>query len=315
MYFDSIRATFNAQEIKTKFDFVYLYQNALPDGLVSTIGRSGNNFSPAGAFKPYWVTEQNEQGVILYASNTSVKNMQIDGYFIYKGDDRREPIIAIGDNANIYTLGGKVTGNPLEHWKYSLEGAYQFGSKFDPTLLHDDRALAVTRDIDAFGVNSSVSYLFNDSFSNQTSLAFEYLSGDNPHTTGKDEMFDVLWGRWPRWSELYIYSYPNETSGKIAQWNNLLRLGPSWSLVPLKDTTFSATYNALFAPETTPTREMAAPLFNGGHFRGHYLQAVLKHKFNSHISAHLWSEFVWMGDYYKHEDLMTFLRAEVAFTF
>ena len=197
-----------------------------------------------------------------------------------------------------------------------MEGAYQFGSKFDPTLLHDDRALAATRDIDAFGVNSSVSYLFNDSLSNQASLVFEYLSGDNPHT-GKDEMFDVLWGRWPRWSELYIYSYPNETSGKIAQWNNLLRCGPSWNLVPLKDTTFSTTYNALFAPEAKPTREMVTTLFptRGGNFRGHYLQAVLKHKFNSHISAHLWSEFVWMGDYYVHRDQMTFLRAEVALAF
>ena len=48
-----------------------------------------------------------------------------------------------------------------------------------------------------------------------------------PDTTGKDEMFDVLWGRWPRWSELYIYSYAAETGGKIAQMNNVMRFGPA----------------------------------------------------------------------------------------
>ena len=31
MYFDSIRANYDAKEIKTKFDVVYIYQNALPD--------------------------------------------------------------------------------------------------------------------------------------------------------------------------------------------------------------------------------------------------------------------------------------------
>lgn len=52
-----------------------------------------------------------------------------------------------------------------------------------------------------------------------------------------------------------------------------------------------------------------------GNFRGHYIQAVLKHQFTPRISGHLWSEFVWQGDYYTQRDLLTFLRAEVFFTF
>jgi hypothetical protein len=72
----------------------------------------------------------------------------------------------------------------------------------------------------------------------------------------------------------------------------------------------------MFSPVDTPTRQQNTTLFtDSGSFRGHYLQTVLKHKFNDHVSAHLWSEFVWMGDYYTHKDLMTFLRAEVLFTF
>ena len=143
----------------------------------------------------------------------------------------------------------------------------------------------------------------------------EYLSGDNPKT-GKDEMFDLLWGRWPRWSELYIYSYIPETSGKVGQMNNIGRVGPSWSCNPIKGMPASVMYNALFAPEETPTRTVAPTLFsNNGNFRGHYLQAVLKHQFTKNISGHLWGEWIWEGDYYAQRDLMTFLRAEVMFTF
>jgi len=104
--------------------------------------------------------------------------------------------------------------------------------------------------------------------------------------------------------------------------NNLARFGPSWSFNPIKNTTFSATYNALFALEDTPTRDQSGTspanpeeFSDNGNFRGHFLQTVLKHKFNDHISAHLWAEFEWMGNYYAHHDMMTFLRAEVMLTF
>jgi len=65
----------------------------------STLGRSSENHAPGGAAKPYYLTEQNEQGVILYLSNKSVENVQIDGYFIYKRDAKE---LANGDNADIY---------------------------------------------------------------------------------------------------------------------------------------------------------------------------------------------------------------------
>ena len=317
-FLDSIRLSLDAKDIKTKFDLVYIYQNALPDEWIPTIGRSSKN-TVAGVPRPYSLTEQNEQGVIFYVSNKSLKNAQIDGYFIYKHDSRELPLLTAGDNADIYTIGAKITGQPAPHWAYSLEGAYQFGNKQDFTVLTNYvNSSSDWRDISAYGANAKLTYLFKDKRNNQTSIIFEYLSGDDPNTRDSDEMFDVLWGRWPRWSELYIYSYVYETSGKIAQLNNVMRVGASWSLSPMKNTTFSAMYNALFAPQEIPTRRIApaAGLFSyDGNFRGHYVQAVLKHQFSKRVSGHLWSEFVWQGDYYAQRDLMTFLRAEVMFTF
>jgi hypothetical protein len=324
-FLDSLRASFEAKEIKTKFDLAYVYQNPFPDEWIPTLGRSSDNHNPpppaipsATGYRPYLLTEQKEQGIVLYGSNKSMKDTQIDGYFIFKNDQRvHTDRIPNGDNANIFTLGTKITGTPQEHLAYSVEGAYQFGSKQDPTV----RAAYVDtpntwHDLSAWGANGKLTYLCKDELKNQFSLLAEYLSGDNPDTKGKDEMFDVLWGRWPRYSELYIYSYVNETSGKIAQMNNIIRIGPNWTCSPIKNMTFSATYNAWFAPHDTPTRNVAPTLFSTqSTFRGHYLQTFLKHQFNPHVSAHLWGELVWMGDYYVHHDLMTFLRAEVMLTF
>jgi hypothetical protein len=314
-FLDSIRANYDIKDLQTKVDVVGLYQSARPDAWMPTFGASGEA-TPV----PYNLTEQNEAGAIVYFSNKSAKNVQVDGYFIYKHDSKE---FANGDNADIYTLGTKISGAPAEHWTYSAEGAYQFGSKQDGTV----RGAYVNsptgwRTIAAYGFNTKLTYLCKDELKNQFSLIFEFLSGDDPSTKGKDEMFDILWGRYPRWSELYIYSYIGETSKKNGQMNNLIRFGPSWSFNPIKNMTFSAAYNAMFAVEDTPTRDQTGTSatnpeeFSGnGNFRGHYLQTVLKHKFNDHISAHLWSEFVWMGDYYAHEDVMTFLRAELMFTF
>lgn len=298
-YLDSVRASYNAKPLSTKFDLIYIYQNPQPDQPIPTIDNSSS----------YAVTDQREQGVVLYGSNKSINNMQIDGYFIYKHDDK--VYTAIGDNADIYTFGGKITGTPAEHLQYSLEGAYQFGQKED--RISGDFA---SRDLDAFGAKAKLTYLFKDKWNNQVSLVGEFLSGDDPDTAEQDEMFDLLWGRWPRWSELYIYSYAVETGGRIAQINNIGHFGPAWSMNPIKGMTVSAMYNPLFAPEAVPTRAVAPGLFSqDGHFRGHYLQTVLKHQFSKSLAGHLWGEWVWEGDYYAQRDVMTFIRAELMFTF
>jgi hypothetical protein len=304
-FFDSIRLTYDIKDIKTKVDVMYIYHNALPDEWIPTLGRSGA-FTP-----PYILTEQNEQGVVLYLSNKSIPNTQIDPYFFYKRDNAE---LKNGDDADIYTIGTRITGTPAEHWSYSVEGAYQFGQKQDPTVKVPV-ARAHERDIDAFGGNARLSYLCKDSINNQFHLVYEYLSGDDPNTD-RDEMFDILWGRWPRLSELYLYSYIYETSGKVAQWNNLHRFGGGWTMTPLNGMHLGVYYNALFAPEKIPTRTVNPSLFTmDGDFRGHYLQAVLKHQFNKHLAGHLWGEWIWAGDYYATRDLLTFIRAELLFTF
>jgi hypothetical protein len=322
-FLDSIRTTYELKDAQTKVDVIYIYQNALPDEWVPTIGESSDNTSPLGK-RPYYLTEQNEQGVILYLSNKSIKNAQIDGYLIYKHDNRTDTsLISNGDNADIYTFGSKVTGTPADHWSYSAEGAYQFGNKQDPKVLPAYVNVANGwRKIDAYAGKLRVNYLFKDQMQNQVSLVGEFLSGDDPNSKGKDEMFDVLWGRYPRWTELGTWSYAAETAGKYLQMNNLGRVGLNWNVTPVKGLNFNAMYNALFAPESTPTRDITGTspanperFSKNGNFRGHYVQGILKYQWNKYVTAQVKGELLLEGDYYAQRDVMSFLRTELTFTF
>ena len=301
-YLDSARLTYELKDQHTVFEAIGIIQDGYDDGWLPTINNQ-NRIE----------TEQNEKGAIFSIANTSWRAANTTGYFIYKHDDRLNGINGkYGDNADIYTVGGRLAGLLGEHWKYTAEGAYQFGRKQDtnvkfPVMSSDYRTL------DAFGFNGKLTWLAKDKLNNQLNLSFEFLSGDNPGS-GNDEMFDVLWGRWPRWSEIGLYSYAAET--RIGQEANLIRVGPGWSTTPMKNLDFSAAYYALFAPESMPTREASSTLFQGNdNFRGHFVQTVLKYKFNAHVSGHLWGECLFPGNYYVNQDPVPFLRAEVAFTF
>lgn len=328
-FLDSARVTYRLDDLHTTIDAIGLLQDARPDGWLPTLGPST---ATGDHVEPLLLTDQNEKGAILWIANKSIPAANLDAYFMYKHDDRLNDPVTFGDNADIYTLGGRLSGLMQDHWKYSLEGAYQFGRKQDPDL-NDGGAnpnLAASaqskgfRGLDAFGGQTKLSYLFKDPLNNQLSLSFEYLSGDDPKTS-RDEMFDVLWGRWPSWSEVYnIYSYVQET--RVGQTANLIRVGPTWSLSPTPKMDLSASYFMLLADQDVPTRDLnnalGVPKAAGtdaftatGGDRGQYLQAVLKYKFSQHLSGHLWSEFLFPGDFYANHKLVDFLRAEVMVTF
>ena len=338
-FLDAARLTVDLKDQHTTIDAIGLVQNARPDAWLPTLGQS----TTAGSYpEPLSLTDQNEKGAILWVANKSIPSVNLDGFFIYKHDTRiNDPPapgtgLLFGDNADIFTLGGSVSGVLKDHWKYSAEGAYQFGQKQDPFLnvngsnpLTPSAETTGFRNIDAFGVNSKLTYMFKDNLNTQLGLNYEFLSGDDPNTKN-DEMFDVLWGRWPRWSEVYnIYSQVQES--RVGQTANIHRLGPTLTLTPMKDMDLSASYAVLLADQSVATRSeyLTGPGVNpalpvgyfgqafsndNGIFRGHYLQAILKYKFSKHLSGHLWSEFVFPGDYYTSRDLITFLRAELMFT-
>ena len=320
-FFDAARVNWEIKDLHTTIDAIGVIQSARPDAWLPTLGPS-TQADP----RAYPLSDQDERGAIFWVANKSIPQANVDGYFIYKHDQAlydKPAMPVLGDTGDIFTFGGRVSGLLQDHWKYSAEGAYQCGWKEDRRIL-DDTGLATTdhRALSAMGVNSKVAYLFKDRLNNQVSFNYEFLSGDDPGTK-TDEMFDVLWGRWPRWTEMAPYIFSNGAETRVGQMNNLHRIGPAWQVTPMKNLDFNLSYFALFADQDVPTRTSAtaAPgsatgLFSGNNnFRGHYIQAILKYKFSQHVSGHLWSEILFPGDYYANHETMSFLRAEMLFTF
>lgn len=304
-YLDSARLSYEFKDQHTRIDAVGIIQDARDDAWMPTINPNH-----------LLVTEQNERGAFVQVANSSIKAANLTGYFVYKNDTQVADNNYAGDNADIYTLGGRINGLLSDNWTYWVEGAYQLGRKQDPSLRHSDAGTAGAlgyNNLNAFGFNSKLTYLFKDKLNNQLTMSLELLSGDNPGT-GNDEMFDVLWGRWPRWSEIGLYSYAAET--RIGQEANLIRFGPTWTINPIKDLEFSASYYALFTMNYVPTRAASTTLFSGNdNFRGHFASAMLKYKFSPHMNGHLWGEMLFPGAYYANTTLIPFLRAEVMVTF
>jgi len=300
-FFDAARVCFDNRSAGLKFDLVALQTRAMP----------ASNLPILGNRKTYSLTEQNEKGLILHATIDISESAQVNGYYIYKHDDRS---LASGDNADIHTFGARIAVSPSEHWRCDAEAALQFGSKEDATLKWSDPGPG-RRDIRAWGGNARLSYLFKDAMNNRLSLELEYLSGDDPDTR-EDEMFDILWGRYPRWSDAYAFACTLETGGRIAQMNNLLRIGPVWSLSPLKKLTLNASYAMLVAPESTPTRATKAELFSfSGHTRGQLWFISARYQFTRALSGLLVAEAIRQGDFYAHGNTESFIRAELSVRF
>ncbi len=284
IFFDAIRSTTDLKDLKTTVDLIYIQQYSSPDRWLPTLGDSDIP-----------LIENDERGAVAYVTNKSIPNVELSPYFIYKHD---HAVLGNGDNAELYTVGARVVDAFTDNLSGKIEGAYQFGDKNGERMS-------------AWGLNGRIGYAFNDAMKNELRLNFEYLSGDNPNSA-QNEQFDPLWGRWPQWSELFVYTDIRET--RVAQTTNLIRIGPEYVVKPLPQVELDLRYNALFANENIADSSF---INDNGYFRGHLFSAILRYKLNQHLSAHLWTEYLVPGDYYQdaNRDNAVYFRAELFLTF
>jgi hypothetical protein len=271
-------------------------------------------------------TEQDEHGVILYVTDKTNPDLQKEAYFIYKNDNpintpvRDKPSAWPGywsKKAEIFTLGGALSG-PIfgsEHWKFRSEGAVQFGKK--QGMLPNAHVLTDMEDMQAFGTENRIEYNFNDAKKNEIHGTFEYLSGDDPGN-GKNTAFDPLWGEWPQWSELYIYTYTLETM--IAETTNLYRLNLGHSMKLTENVTMCTDYHLLWADENTEKDRPhigTIAFSRSGKFRGQLATWWLKYQLTKNLKGHFVVEYFMPGDYYDrgNRDSALWTRVNLEYTF
>jgi len=322
IHFDALRFTYDWEEKATTFDMIYVFNRAAQDAWLKPINDRDRHFM-----------QQDEHAFIFYVTNKSLEKTQLEGYFIYKNNNpinstsRDEPTpwfnTVWSRKAEIYTLGGAVQHRFDENWSTRVEGAVQTGTKQVKNHIGGGVGQHVRHaDLQAFGFVSRLDYDFNDEHKNNLHVGYEYLSGDKPGTQ-KNEQFDPLWGHWPQWSELYVYTYNLETM--IGETTNLHRFNVGHSFKPWKNWQINTDYHALWAAQNTSRNPdynypWASPLLqtsNSSKFRGHLFTLWVKWQCCKQLSWHWLTEYFSPGSYYdsSNRDGAYFLRFNIEYVF
>jgi hypothetical protein len=289
-YFDALRFTWDLTE-KTKLETIYISNMPNSDWVLKPIND-----------RHKCVTQEEEQGAILYLTDKSNADMQIEGYFMYKninpvdGTFRNQitteaKLAQYSKKADIYTFGGALSGPLCDKWSYRVEGAVQTGQSASPST--DVTANNETEHLMAFGEKSTLEYSFKDDWDNKLHITYEYLSGDDPGSK-QVEAFNPLWGQWPQWSEMY---QPYVTSMEDNLVSNLHRLDLGHKFKPNKEWEILSDYHLLWADENTFATN--SKFSDSGNFRGQLLTCWARYAFSKQLTGNLIGEYMLPGNYYS----------------
>ena len=242
--------------------------------------------------------EWDELGWGLYYMDNSMDPYTFEGYYFYKREkdpDNNTP------ETRLHTIGGRAYGEPLENLSFTAELAYQTGHRGNSKRS-------------GVGANLFLTYDMPGKTKPAISSGVFYLSGDNLDTQ-KYETWDPLYSRWPKWSELYIYTLVNEVG--YAYWQNMVTPFVTLTVGPYRKLKFIGSVYKMYAnePATCGISDCAIDL-TGGKDRG----LLWIFRLNWEITEQMHGHFMWErlnpGDFYKeYSEPADFLRWEVLFIF
>ena len=241
--------------------------------------------------------EWDETGAGLYYADESLEGRKLEGYYFYKNEKDDDGVFP---ESNIHTIGARASGKGVEHLTFAVEGAVQMGKRGGQNRL-------------GFGGYLYGKYALTFGCSPLTlGLGGFYLSGDDPETGDDYEGWDPLYSRWPKWSDLYIYSLAKERGS--AYWENI---SSGWLGAEAKASdrvSLEGRLYIMWAPQPAPGP--ASPLFGTGSCRGMLSLVRLNWYLNEYLAGHLQWEALQPGDYYADgSDTAHFLRWEIQFTY
>lgn len=278
-YFDAARIdfTFAPQKLLTCF---YANQNDI------------DRFLPVINDKKQPLNPRPEQAFGIYSNNDFGK-ANLQSYIIRKHTDGS---FVGGDDGDLNTIGSRVLYPFGSGFSVTAEAAYQFGNLSD-------------YDIAALGGYGYLAWQSQKWLKHtySVSLGSIYLSGDDHSTTDKYEGWDPLYGRWPKWSESYIYTLVNESG--VAYWTNLSSIFIKTQYEFSPNVKLQIDYHHLMAAREAP---IVMPMSAGnGKTRGELLATRLTYKLAKSISGHTVWEYFDPGSYYLSDtDHANWLRME-----
>jgi hypothetical protein len=244
--------------------------------------------------------EWDEHALGLYWTDAGRAKTTLDAYYFYKaetGDTRPLTSAARQNDRMFHTLGGRVTRDCAHDWSVKAEVAGQTGGQQPGS------------DIRAWGAQASVRKSFAHAMKPSLLLGWTGLSGDDP-ATSTNEGWDPLFARYPKWSELYIYTLASERGA--AYWTNLSMWQAEARLTPAKPLDLRATYYRMDAFHRFPGKPA---IYADGTHRGDLYEARADLKVNDSWRGHVVGEHLAPGNFYTGTDAGWFFRAEVIYTF
>ncbi len=245
------------------------------------------------------LTEWDEQAVGTYYTDNNLKNTTLDAYYFYKKEtgDRRAPAnVQYQPDRHIHTAGGRAVRDLGRGWSLRGECALQWGAEHPNVEVRGWGGYGYAR----------------KSFSGDrqyVQAGYWGMSGDDPKTTGRVEAWDPLFSRWPKWSELYIYSLMRETGASY--WTNLSMWQTEWGFTPCKRVQGRVTY---YWMKSFHPFQGSSATFGSGTVRGSLPEVRVDVALNKNWKGHVVYEHLAPGSFYSTRAHAYFLRFEMIYT-
>ena len=247
--------------------------------LIGILDPRQERFLPLIHDQAKYLQEWDEQALGLYYTDRNNKKTDVDAYYFYKKEvnDYRAPTnVLFQPNRQINTLGARVVRRLNHGISVTGEFAGQWGTQ------HANPAVGLlAADIKAWGGYGYVKKTFPVKMKPYILGGVWAFSGSDPNTPTQIGGFDPIFSRWPKWSELYIYSEVPEKG--VAYWTNNRMFQAEAGFTPWKPITFRATLyeEDAFQPSVTkPT------VFGTGTHRGENAQLRMDYTINDRVKGH-----------------------------
>jgi hypothetical protein len=242
--------------------------------------------------------EWDDSALGAYYTNNDFKNTTIEAYYVYNKevyDVRAKSNFQFQPDRHNHTTGGRVTRLLGAGYTAVGEFAVQRGAK------HGGVETA------GWGGYGYLKKTLDVRTKPYLQAGYWGMSGDNPATAGRDEGWDPLFSRWPKWSELYIYSQVSERG--VAYWSNSSIWQAEVGLAPVKRLDARVTYYHMGAYQ--PFAPGSAKVYAAGTDRGDQIQARLGLTLSKDLTGHVLYERHAPGDFYQGRNAGYFMRFEL----
>lgn len=267
----------------------YKYNN-MKFTLFSVYQPSTDTYFPLFNDQNQVLIENKEKASGFYFNYQKNKSQLFDFYYINKK-------VKFEKN-NINTLGLRFRTFIINSLTLTSEIGYQYGD------FHNENHSAL-------GMYSYLKWFVSDSVN--LNVGFISLSGDDKDSLNKNEGWDSPFGRWPKWSELYIYTLIIENNGKVGYWSNLKSYYFQFNKTFKNKIEGNFSYYKLLANENSIETDF---LSGDGKDRGQLISGKLIYSFKKNYSCHLIYEKFFPGIYYiKDSSNANFFRVEFSVKF